>query len=319
VVSARGITAIVLAVAAGGALAALSIYVLHLYGLALFLGVPFVLGFVSTALLPAGQPPTFARCAGAGVLAALVLSLLFLGFGWEGLICIVMAVPLAIPGILLGAAVAYRLVHQRDRGHGASATMLLVAAVAALTVAEAAMRSEPRTIYLAEDAQVVNAEPARVWSTIVTLGELAPPADPLLHTGIAVPRRTKIVQACNGGLRVCTLSTGVLVERIDAWQPSRRLAWRALDTPPPMRELNPLHEVDAPHLHGFYTNVRGEFALEPLGGGRTRLVRRTWYRLDLYPGAYWRIWCDFGASRIHRFVLEHVRREAERRRGERQA
>ena len=83
-----------------------------------------------------------------------------------------------------------------------------------------------------------------------------------------------------------------------------------------MEELNPFHEhVDPPHLHGTYRNVRGEFALEPAGEGRTRVTRRTWYQHDLYPSAYWRIWCDWGASRIHLLVLEHLRGEVLCRRG----
>lgn len=122
------------------------------------------------------------------------------------------------------------------------------------------------------------------------------------------------VQASHGGTRVCTMSTGLMLERIDGWEPGRRLSWRALSTPPPMTELNPFGEVDAPHLHDFYRNVRGEFFLERIGDV-TRVTRRTWYEHDLYPSAYWRIWCDIGASKIHRLDLEHVRDETGRRRG----
>jgi len=48
----------------------------------------------------------------------------------------------------------------------------------------------------------------------------------------------------------------------------------------------------------------------PLPGGRTRLEGSTWYELDLAPQAYWSIWSDLIVHRIHRRVLEHIRREA---------
>jgi hypothetical protein len=35
----------------------------------------------------------------------------------------------------------------------------------------------------------------------------------------------------------------------------------------------------------------------------------TWYELDLAPQAYWSIWSDLLVHRIHRRVLEHIRRE----------
>jgi len=37
--------------------------------------------------------------------------------------------------------------------------------------------------------------------------------------------------------------------------------------------------------------------------------------IALYPSACWRIWCDWGASRIHLLVLEHLRGETLHRRG----
>lgn len=99
---------------------------------------------------------------------------------------------------------------------------------------------------------------------------------------------------------------------IDVWKPGERLAWRALSTPPPMKEVTILRDVDPPHLHGYYRNLRGEFALEQVAPGVTRLTRRTWYSHDLYPSLYWRLWCDYGASKIQRFVLGEVKRAAER-------
>lgn len=136
---------------------------------------------------------------------------------------------------------------------------------------------------------------------------------PLVLLG-ACPQCTRIVEPRAGGRRVCTLTTGVLMERIDDWRPGERLSWQAVSTPPPMHELNPFHEVDAPHLHGTYRNIRGEFALERVGPRITRLTRRTWYSHDLYPSLYWTMWCDMGASKIQRFMLDEVRRAAETRR-----
>jgi hypothetical protein len=165
---------------------------------------------------------------------------------------------------------------------------------------------------------IIDGTTDEIWNAIVALSDVPPPDDLFFRAGIATPQKTKIVTCANGGLRVCTMSTGTLVERIDAWEPGRRLGWRALSTPPPMKELNPFHEVDPPHLHGTYRNVRGEFALERVDATRTRVTRRTWYEHDLYPSLYWRIWCDFGASKIHHLVLEHVRNETIQRRGGKQ-
>ena len=58
---------------------------------------------------------------------------------------------------------------------------------------------------------------------------------------------------------------------------------------------------------------RGEFALEELPGGRTRLIGRTWYTLQIAPRPYWEPFARHFIARIHLRVLEHIRVQAEQR------
>jgi hypothetical protein len=312
----RLVLAILIAAAAGGGLAVLAIYGTGVYGVTLFAGVPLFVGFATTTLLGAGRPRTLPACFGWSCAATVLLGFGLLVTGREGLLCLVMLVPLALPLVGVGTLAGWWLVHARRLRRGGLTVTIAALILAGLIAGEGSIRpSTSSKVWVAADEVMVEASPARVWGTIVTLGDLAPSDDLIFKVGAACPQRTRIVTQAEGGLRVCTLSTGTLLERIDRWEPGRRLAWEALSTPPPMKELNPFRDADPPHLHGFYRNVRGEFELTPAGPGRTRLTRRTWYQYDMYPAGYWRWWCDLGASRVHRFVLEHVKRESERRGG----
>jgi hypothetical protein len=295
--------------------ALLAVYGVQLYGLALFIGVPVFIGFATTALI-ANRPRPFLACLGWSTLAATLLSTGFIVFGLEGFICLLMYVPLAVPVIAIGTWIAWALFHHHRLPRAGATTVALFAALLAATAVEPQLAGDAPPVYVASDSLTIDGTPDEVWQAIVELDDVPTPDDLVFRAGIATPQKTRIETCAVGGLRVCTMSTGTLVERIDAWEPGRRLGWRALSTPPPMRELNPFHaDVDPPHLHGTYRNVRGEFALEPAEEGRTRVTRRTWYEHDLYPSAYWRIWCDWGASKIHLLVLEHLRGETLRRRG----
>ena len=87
----------------------------------------------------------------------------------------------------------------------------------------------------------------------------------------------------------------------------RLLAFDVVENPPTMRELSPWDDVLAPHLRaGIFRSERGEFRLEPLDDGGTRLTGTTWYHLDMAPSWYWTVWSDAILHRIHRRVLEHV-------------
>jgi hypothetical protein len=105
-------------------------------------------------------------------------------------------------------------------------------------------------------------------------------------------------------------STGAFVEPIEVWDEPRCLAFRVTDQPPPMEELSPFH-IHPPHLDNFLISLRGQFRLDPLPGGRTRLEGTTWYTNRMWPAAYWGLWADGIIQRIHRRVLDHVRAVAE--------
>lgn len=281
------------------------------YGFALFLGVPFLIGFFSVALYGQSGPRPLWRCLSIAVASAFALSLGFLALGAEGGLCIVMALPITLPGVLLGALIGWFFLHRARRVRPLSAAGL---GVILLFGAIAAERNVTWTapVYEVHDTLDVAASPEVVWDVIVNLGELPPPEDWMLRTGVACPQRVELGGSGVGARRLCTLSTGQMDERITAWQPGRRLAWDVLANPPPLREVNPFRETDPPHLHGFYESLRGEFELEALGGDRTRVGRRTWYQHNTYPAAYWRLWCDLIARRAHLFVLGEVKALAER-------
>ena len=113
-------------------------------------------------------------------------------------------------------------------------------------------------------------------------------------------------------MRRCRFSTGDFVEPITVWDAPRRLAFSVREQPVPMKELSPWGGVHPPHLDGFLRSRRGEFRLERLAGGRTRLVGTTWYENRMWPAAYWRAWSDTLIHRIHLRVLRFVGELSER-------
>ena len=95
------------------------------------------------------------------------------------------------------------------------------------------------------------------------------------------------------------------------WDEPRLLRFRVTKMPEPMQEWTFYKHVHPPHLDGYFQTTQGEFRLERLPGGRTRLHGTTWYRNDLWPAQYWKLWSDHLIHRIHLRVLKHVKQLAE--------
>lgn len=105
--------------------------------------------------------------------------------------------------------------------------------------------------------------------------------------------------------------TGPFIDPIEVWDEPRLLKFSVTSNPAPMREWTPYEAVHPPHLEGFLVSSGGQFLLERLDSGGTRLEGTTWYRHSLWPAGYWRLWSDELIHRIHMRVLKHIKAEAE--------
>jgi uncharacterized membrane protein YhaH (DUF805 family) len=294
--------------AIGFALAVLCTVVLKSYGLAVFFGTPFIASVVSGFVHNRRE----ARPAGETALVATTGLLLVAGslllFAVEGMVCVAMAFPLAVPIACMGALFGRELARQSRRKLAPAAWAVL--AIPSLAALESRLPAPP-LIHEVVSSVDVAAPPEVVWRHVVSFDELPPPHELLFRLGVAYPQRATIRGHGVGAMRRCEFSTGAFVEPITVWDAPRRLTFDVTEQPDPMRELSPWRHVVAPHLADGFRAIRGEFRLTALPDGGTRLAGTTWYVLRIQPGSYWSLWANSFVGAIHHRVLEHIRREAE--------
>jgi hypothetical protein len=275
------------------------------YGWTLFLAVPFLVGFLSVLVLQYLQPTSLSSALSVSMLSIVLLGFLLIEFAMEGAVCLVMALPIAIPAALLGGLIAYSL---RDKPAVQSpATMLLVIALAPFgSTMERALQPSADVLTVVTSIDIA-ASSERVWQAVLQPAKLRPPSQLLFRAGVAYPLASHIEGAGLTATRYCDFSTGKLVEPVLVWDNRRRLRFTVASNPLPMQEWTPYAQMHPPHLDGFLASRQGEFALEPLPDGRTRLRATTWYQHHLRPERYWRWWSDYIIHQVHGVVLENIR------------
>jgi uncharacterized membrane protein YhaH (DUF805 family) len=281
---------------------------LETYGIGLFVAVPFCVGYLSAFLHGRRYPDARAQSYVVALLATLLLGGFLLALAWEGVICLLMAAPLAIVVAMIGAACGSASARVRPSAKPAYMTVAILPLI--LMAEAAAHRAAP--LYRVDSEIVIDAPAEAVWKNVVTFSDIAGEPEWYFRAGIAYPIRARINGRGVGATRTCEFTTGTFIEPIEVWNEPRLLRFGVTANPPPMRELSPYGGVDAPHLHGFLVSQRGQFALESLPGGRTRLTGSTWYQHHLWPSAYWRMWSDAIIHRIHLRVLRHIKTLSER-------
>lgn len=297
--------AVVISLFLGLVTATLAVQFLRDYGWGLFVGLPFCMGLISSLLAGYHYPRSFGACVLVSSLSIVLAGSALLAVAIEGVVCLAMAAPLALILAWLGGALGYFM--QWTHWKRNAVVLLLVLAAPSLVVADVHWKAEP-PLWTVTTALEIDAPPARVWPHVVQFSELPPPKEWLFATGIAYPIRARLVNRT----RYCEFTTGPFVEPITAWEPPHRLAFSVTSQPAPMHELSPYHDLRPAHTEHFLVSEKGEFRLEELPGGRTRLVGTTWYRHDLWPAVYWKPISDYVLHAIHRRVLEHIRSEVRR-------
>jgi hypothetical protein len=282
------------------------------YGWGVFVALPFTMGLAAALVYSSKVPRTLKGCVSVACLSIAVLGLVLLAIAVEGIVCLIMAVPIALPLAAFGGICGY-LVQKRRWLHDSTPAFLsvLLVFVPGVQWAEHAAAIPP-PMFEVRSAIEVNAPPEKVWQQVVAFSEIPPPTEWMFRAGIAYPIRAEILGSGPGAERQCVFSTGAFVEPIQVWDEPHKLKFSVTANPAPLEEWTPYSHIDPPHLHGFLVSNGGQFLLTPLPNGRTMLEGTTWYRHSLWPSSYWRLGSDAIIHRIHFRVLKHIRDEAEK-------
>ena len=288
----------------------LSFALLEEYGSGMFVGIPFFHGFAAVLIYGYREPRPFWKCLTVASISILLTALLLLALGLDGLMCILMALPVAAPMGWLGGSVGYLIQRRRGASNAAQVLPLLWLVLPAMLWLDHHQRPAP-PVFRVDTEVEVDATPETVWNHVVSFEELPEPRDWFFRMGIAYPKGAEIFGSGPGAERRCVFSTGSFVEPIEVWDEPRLLKFSVTSNPPPMKEWTPYDEIHPPHLDGFLQAQGGQFLIESVHSGRTRLIGTTWYRHSLWPAFYWKVWSDELIQRIHMRVLRHIKHHAE--------
>jgi uncharacterized membrane protein YhaH (DUF805 family) len=288
---------------------AVSALVFRVYGYGLFVVSPFIIGAVAAYLAnrnnDVGAPATARIALGATLLGGLSL----LATALEGVLCIVMASPLAVPAALVGGLLGRSIATFRRRP--ARQTLSGIALLPVVFATEYAF--PPMTTFETYQSIVVDAPAEVVWNAIIKMDTMDEPLALPFRLGVAYPVRGEVLGEGVGATRLGEFSTGVAIERVTEWIPGQRLAFVVEKDVPSINEVSPYPHVHAPHAVGYFRTSLTSFDLARGPDGGTEIVERTFHQLKLDPIYYWLPMARWIVRENNTRVLAHVRRQAEQR------
>ncbi len=290
-----------------------SIKAVEQYGWALFLGLPVLVTFLSAFAHCYKRDRSFGQTYLFSLYSIFTLGALILVLALDGLMCLLMALPLAALLALPGAAMGRKLGSSLGPVGGATVSSILCLAFPLLVSFEHATTPQPgvRTVTTTVE---IDAPIGDVWDCVVAFPKIEEEPGTMFRLGIAYPIEARIEGTGVGAIRYCTFSTGDFVEPITTWDEPTLLQFDVVENPPPMRELSPYPDLHVAHLHGHLESKQGQFRLIEQDG-KVLLEGTTWYSHTLSPEIYWGAISDEIIHRIHLRVLNHIKRHSEHNSG----
>jgi len=305
-ISAIGITVVVAYL-----FAKLSTDVFEVYGSGVFLATPFVCGLISVWIYNRKGKKRIGESLSVSFITGCISLLGFLIVGFEGLICLAMAIPVVLPLFLIGGLVGYSLSNAFGKRIVTDvAVLLLVFSVPLLMGFESQEKNEPR-IRKAITTVKIDAPIGEVWREVIQFSEIPEPREFLFRIGIAYPTDSRIEGSGVGAIRYCNFSTGSFVEPITHWEENRKLAFDVIEQPEPMTEISPYSGIHPPHLDWAIRSVKGQFLLKEREDGIVELEGTTWFYTVMEPEPYWSAITEEMIHLIHLRVLNHIKRTTE--------
>lgn len=270
----------------------------------MFIG-PVVLGFLTVR--PHPNPSWWFRLFGPWLPTYASLQFMFL-YGWEGGLCILMALPVVLPLAMLGGVIGgLRIFRGRREGLAAALLPFVVMPIEQLVPA-------PDEVHRLESEIAIHAPAAAVWEEVVEVPEIVPAEQrPALFTRLGFPRPVSatIDRRGVGGIRRARFERGVLfLETVTHYEPARRLRFTIAaqtDSIPP-ETLDRHVTIGGP----YFDVLVGEYTLEPTADG-VILHLASELRVSTRFNFYAKPWVDAIMLSIQENILAVVRERAERR------
>lgn len=263
------------------------------YGLSLFVFIPFILGyFLGEGLIK--------KMSLFGFIFSLITFLVLLYFGGlEGMVCILMAMPIVL--FFIGCGVIVQNVYKFFFGKKQStknklqSTLAPLAFVLTIGVLEHQFTQNNLNHEVLESEMILPFTTLEVYKAIKSVDTLNVTLPFLMKLDLPIPRKCVLNKEEVGGIRTCYFDGGNITQKIVDIEVGKFMEMEVIDYELTGRDWLKFHEA------AYY--------FEDLGDGKSKISRTTSYSSALYPRFYWKPLEKLGLQQEHDYVFRNLKKD----------
>ncbi|WP_373057221.1 hypothetical protein [Zunongwangia sp. H14] len=232
------------------------------------------------------------------ILSLVIFFTLLLAGGLEGMVCILLAMPLILCAVAIGVLIKYLLIKfgesSKKENLGKNALFPLCLFLAIGFGENQAMGDQKDEIEV-KSSIVLPYSPMQVYNMIKSVDTLNAEKPFLMKLDLPVPQKCVLDEEKVGGIRTCYFEGGQIIERITALQKGKILKMDVID-----------YQLTGRKWLGFKEAI---YLFEELESGETKMTRITTYTSKLYPRIYWESLEKIGIEQEHEYVFKNLEKD----------
>ena len=262
------------------------------YGLSFFVFLPFLLGYI----LGKGAIKKFGLY---GFIFSLITFLiLLLTGGLEGMVCVLMALPLVLFAFIFGYIIKKlieRIRSYKSNDNIFKSSIFPLFLFLALGFFEKDVTLNKKEVISVKTEMIFPYSTKEVYETIKAVDTLIADRPFLMKLGLPIPNKCILEKEEVGGLRTCYFSGGTITEKITELQKGKVLKMDVID-----------YKLTGRNWLGF---KEATYYFDKVGEDSCKLTRITTYTSTLTPRFYWKPLEKIGISQEHDYVLENLKND----------
>lgn len=266
------------------------------YGMPFFVFLPFILGYIL------GNSIVKSFSFFGLVISAITFFALLLTGDLEGMVCILMALPLAIVATAIGVFIK-RLFDKKKKNSDdlIKSSILPFVLFIALGIFEKIFFTSDPEIISVKSEMTLPYTSLQVYNAIKSVDTLDVEKPFLMKLDLPIPLKCVLERESVGGLRVCHFSGGTITEKITELEKAKVLKMDIID-----------YQLTGRNWLGFKEAI---YYFENIGTDSSKIIRITTYTSKLKPRFYWEVMEKIGIEQEHEYVFKNLVKDLKRGRG----
>lgn len=268
------------------------------YGLSFFAFLPFALGYIL------GKSTIKTISLWGLIISLAIFFILLLAGGLEGMVCILMAMPLIMIAIALGAFLKHVIKKYRNtdkEGNLIKSSILPFCLFLTFGFIETELTKNEQFVIEVKSEIILPYSSIQVYETIKSVDTLDAEKPFLMKLDLPIPQKCVLEEEKVGGIRTCYFQGGQIVEKITALEKGKILKMDVID-----------YQLTGRKWLGFKEAI---YLFDHLENGQTKMTRITTYTSELYPRFYWRPLEKIGIEQEHEYVFSNLKKDLKNKYG----